>query len=327
MVEGSGFLQWLSVFALATDPDLDVLLLDEPDAHLHTSLQEQLLDSLRDVAATTGKQMLIATHSAEILRNAEPSDILHIRAAAKAAGTSSRRARRSGCSRASGRTTRRGSIARSAPSASSSSRGVRPPDPQDPRRASSGWRGRAVGGVDERLWPEGAQAGLHRAEGGDPGPRRREPARPRRRARRDGRRGPRGRRRWRGRIQPSPLAAPLHGELPHLAAGDRGRDGSQRGSGEASDLRDRHAISVGANFTDTDATGCASRRARQAGPQAAEAAPRSSGSSTPRPSTSLRTWTRRRSPTTSRRSSTSSCPSREGAVAGRRGPAAGLGSL
>jgi hypothetical protein len=79
MVEGSGFLQWLSVFALATDPDLDVLLLDEPDAHLHSSLQEQLLDSLRAVAATTDKQMLIATHSAEILRNAEPSDILHIR--------------------------------------------------------------------------------------------------------------------------------------------------------------------------------------------------------------------------------------------------------
>jgi predicted ATPase len=79
MVEGSGFLQWLSVFALAIDPALDVLLLDEPDAHLHSSLQEQLLDSLREVAATTGKQMLIATHSSEILRNAEPSDILHIR--------------------------------------------------------------------------------------------------------------------------------------------------------------------------------------------------------------------------------------------------------
>lgn len=78
MVEGSGFLQWLSVFALATDPDINVLLLDEPDAHLHSSLQEQLLDSLRDIATATGKQMLIATHSAEILRNAEPSDILHI---------------------------------------------------------------------------------------------------------------------------------------------------------------------------------------------------------------------------------------------------------
>jgi predicted ATPase len=79
MVEGSGFLQWLSVFALATDPEIDVLLLDEPDAHLHSSLQEQLLESLREIAEATGKQILVATHSSEILRNAEPADILNIR--------------------------------------------------------------------------------------------------------------------------------------------------------------------------------------------------------------------------------------------------------
>ena len=79
MVEGSGFLQWLSVFALATDPELNLLLLDEPDAHLHSSLQEELLGSLRRVAAASGKQMLVATHSTEILRNAEPKDILHVR--------------------------------------------------------------------------------------------------------------------------------------------------------------------------------------------------------------------------------------------------------
>ena len=79
MVEGSGFLQWLSVFALATSPDIDVLLLDEPDAHLHPSLQVQLLESLRDLAAASGKQVLIATHSTEILRNAEPKDIFQVR--------------------------------------------------------------------------------------------------------------------------------------------------------------------------------------------------------------------------------------------------------
>ena len=78
MVEGSGFLQWLSVFALATTPEINVLLLDEPDAHLHSSLQEQLLESLLGVVAATGKQVLVATHSTEILRNAEPSDILHV---------------------------------------------------------------------------------------------------------------------------------------------------------------------------------------------------------------------------------------------------------
>jgi predicted ATPase len=83
MVEGSGFLQWLSVFALAIDPEINVLLLDEPDAHLHSSLQEQLLDSLRTIAAGTDKQVLVATHSSEILRNAEPTDILHVRAGGK----------------------------------------------------------------------------------------------------------------------------------------------------------------------------------------------------------------------------------------------------
>lgn len=51
------------MFALATDPGIDVLLLDEPDAHLHSSLQEQLLDSLRSMDVEISKQVLIATHS------------------------------------------------------------------------------------------------------------------------------------------------------------------------------------------------------------------------------------------------------------------------
>lgn len=79
MVEGSGFLQWLSVFALANDPDIDILLLDEPDAHLHPSLQEQLLDVLQEIAERSQKQILVATHSSEILRSAEPSNIIQVK--------------------------------------------------------------------------------------------------------------------------------------------------------------------------------------------------------------------------------------------------------
>jgi hypothetical protein len=79
MVEGSGFLQWLSVYTLATNPDVNVLLLDEPDAHLHASLQAEMLAALRRLAGKTGKQVLIATHSSEILRNGDPEDILEIR--------------------------------------------------------------------------------------------------------------------------------------------------------------------------------------------------------------------------------------------------------
>ncbi|AZB57581.1 hypothetical protein EBL89_20195 [Cereibacter sphaeroides] len=76
MAEGSGFLQWLSVFSLALDPETDVLLLDEPDAHLHPSLQTLLISELESIATNGRKQILLATHSTEILRWAEHSKIL-----------------------------------------------------------------------------------------------------------------------------------------------------------------------------------------------------------------------------------------------------------
>lgn len=79
MVEGSGFLQWLSVYTLATSPQVDVLLFDEPDAHLHAALQAQLVERLAELAAQFGKQVLLATHSGEILRATEPSRILEVR--------------------------------------------------------------------------------------------------------------------------------------------------------------------------------------------------------------------------------------------------------
>lgn len=78
MVEGSGFLQWLSVYALATDPEVKVLLLDEPDAHLHPSLQQRMVAQLDSLADKMGKQVLIATHSTEILRQSQPERILEI---------------------------------------------------------------------------------------------------------------------------------------------------------------------------------------------------------------------------------------------------------
>lgn len=67
MVEGSGFLQWLSVYALALNKELDVLLLDEPDAHLHPALQGHLMHKLGQLARENNKQVLLATHSTTIL--------------------------------------------------------------------------------------------------------------------------------------------------------------------------------------------------------------------------------------------------------------------
>lgn len=77
MAEGSGFLQWLSVYTFALSPNIDVLLLDEPDAHLHCSLQNELLDQLRDIALRKQKQVIVATHSTEVIRGFDYRDIIH----------------------------------------------------------------------------------------------------------------------------------------------------------------------------------------------------------------------------------------------------------
>lgn len=69
MVEGAGAQQWLTVFAFALAPETDVLLLDEPDAHLHSRLKVEMIDRLGEIAESEdGPQILIATHAPEILK-------------------------------------------------------------------------------------------------------------------------------------------------------------------------------------------------------------------------------------------------------------------
>jgi AAA15 family ATPase/GTPase len=79
MVEGSGFLQWLSVYTIALNKNIDVLLLDEPDAHLHTHLQIQLLISLTEIALSQGKQVLMASHSTDVLKEINHRQIFEIK--------------------------------------------------------------------------------------------------------------------------------------------------------------------------------------------------------------------------------------------------------
>ncbi|MBP5103814.1 ATP-dependent nuclease [Pseudomonas protegens] len=78
MVEGQGFLQWLSVYALSLTPEVNIVLLDEPDAHLNAALQKDLLQSLEAVAVGQGKQILMATHSPELIRLHEHDRILSV---------------------------------------------------------------------------------------------------------------------------------------------------------------------------------------------------------------------------------------------------------
>jgi len=76
MVEGSGFLQWLTVVAFSLSPQFHVIVLDEPDAHLHPMLQNELISNLIEISESSQKQVLFATHSPELLRNQDYNKIL-----------------------------------------------------------------------------------------------------------------------------------------------------------------------------------------------------------------------------------------------------------
>lgn len=78
MVEGSGFLQCLSVLALSLSEDLDLILLDEPDAHLNASLQKELVDNLILYSGIQRKQILLATHSPELIRTLDYERIMYV---------------------------------------------------------------------------------------------------------------------------------------------------------------------------------------------------------------------------------------------------------
>ena len=73
MVEGAGVLQWVCVYAYAIRPEADILLLDEPDSHLHPGLQHEMVVELRNIVRKDKKQVFIATHSSEILDNYDQS--------------------------------------------------------------------------------------------------------------------------------------------------------------------------------------------------------------------------------------------------------------
>ncbi len=65
---GSGFLQFLLIAAFLYSHQNSVLLIDEPDSHMHVFLQRGMYDWLRSIAAKQGSQLIISTHS-EVLVN------------------------------------------------------------------------------------------------------------------------------------------------------------------------------------------------------------------------------------------------------------------
>ncbi|MEE9263801.1 MAG: AAA family ATPase [Vicinamibacteria bacterium] len=73
---GSGFHQVLLLLSFFHARPATVLLIDEPDAHLHVILQRQIYDRLRSVAAKRNCQLLIATHAEVILDGTDPERVV-----------------------------------------------------------------------------------------------------------------------------------------------------------------------------------------------------------------------------------------------------------
>ena len=73
---GSGTLQVLLLFAFLYARPAAVILLDEPDAHLHVVLQQQVYDLLRKVAREFGGQIIVATHSEVVLDATDPDRVI-----------------------------------------------------------------------------------------------------------------------------------------------------------------------------------------------------------------------------------------------------------
>lgn len=72
---GSGFHQVLLLLSFFYARPASVLLLDEPDAHLHFVLQSEIFDLLERIAMERGCQLIVATHS-EALLNDHPENIV-----------------------------------------------------------------------------------------------------------------------------------------------------------------------------------------------------------------------------------------------------------
>lgn len=72
---GSGFLQVLQILAHSLQNPSPLLLLDEPDAHMHSALQRSFLTLLRNFAEQENIQVVMASHSETFLREMELSEI------------------------------------------------------------------------------------------------------------------------------------------------------------------------------------------------------------------------------------------------------------
>ena len=71
----SGFLQVLLVYAAVLYKEASVVLIDEPDAHLHILLQDRMYRKLCEYNRQNRSQLIIATHSKQLINAADPDNL------------------------------------------------------------------------------------------------------------------------------------------------------------------------------------------------------------------------------------------------------------
>ncbi|MBU6956700.1 AAA family ATPase [Pseudomonas sp. CVAP len=80
---GHGLQMWLqAMWFLVRNQETKTIILDEPDVYMHADLQRKLIRLLRN----RGHQIIIATHSVEIMAEVEPGEIIVINKGRKASG-------------------------------------------------------------------------------------------------------------------------------------------------------------------------------------------------------------------------------------------------
>ena len=74
-LEASGLVNVISILAAVYDPDIEFLLIDEPEVSLHPQLQAYLLCEIREACNLTSKTVVLSTHSQEMVCISRTEDI------------------------------------------------------------------------------------------------------------------------------------------------------------------------------------------------------------------------------------------------------------
>lgn len=75
---GMGTLQFIQVFAQILLGKTSLILLDEPDAHLHSNLQKKIVEKLDYLSTKYDNKFVIATHSKDIINNVNLNQVLSL---------------------------------------------------------------------------------------------------------------------------------------------------------------------------------------------------------------------------------------------------------